>query len=102
MEPEKSHRLFSVCEQCWLDSHTKWEPESMDENGTLMMGLVGVELPEIRDFGTVETCSMCGSLTIAGIYEMMPEGDVYFSGDIGQSEYSFEFSLGTDDENEDK
>lgn len=69
---------FPVCESCWMSSHAKWEPESMDINGRILMRLKGVEVPQKINNGTVEVCSMCGVVTIAGIYEMKLTSEVYF------------------------
>lgn len=69
---------FPVCESCWMDNHAKWEPESMDTSGRILMRLKGVDVPEKINNGTVEVCAMCGSVTIAGIYELKLSNEVYF------------------------
>jgi hypothetical protein len=59
-----------ICEDCWLQSHTKWEPHSVNEDGNVLMKLVGVDVPEKINTGSVEVCRECGDLTISGIYEV--------------------------------
>jgi hypothetical protein len=83
---------LAMCEMCWLEDHARWEPESMDENGSILMQLVGVDSPEIVKIGTVETCCMCGAITIAGIYSMMNPKEVYFlENDKSSSNFEFDF-----------
>lgn len=60
----------AICEVCWLIDHTDWEPESMDERGNIVMRLTGVEIPTRVNIEAVEVCEDCGSITVAGIYEM--------------------------------
>lgn len=70
---------FPVCEACWMESHAKWEPESMDKTGRILMRLKGVEVPQKINNGTVEVCAMCGAVTVAGIYELKLTSEVYFT-----------------------
>lgn len=64
-----------VCEVCWVKMYSKWEPESVNEEGTVLFKLLEVLVPEKINNGTVEMCEDCGSLTVAGIYEMRPTDD---------------------------
>jgi hypothetical protein len=82
---------MAICEMCWLDEHARWEPESMNESGIILMKLVGVDSPEIVNHGCVEICCMCGTVTIAGIYSLMDPGTVYFFDE--DSSKNFEFNL---------
>lgn len=59
-----------VCERCWLSSHTTWEPESMDQEGNILMKLKDVEVPEKINTKVPEVCSDCGEITVSGIYDM--------------------------------
>jgi formylmethanofuran dehydrogenase subunit E len=59
-----------VCEKCWLDSHTKWEPESIDREGNILMKLVNVKVPEKLNTKKAEICSECGEITVSGIYDI--------------------------------
>ena len=59
----------AICEDCWLSEHVRWEPESMDSDGNILMRLAGVEVPEKKNDGVVEVCGLCGGITVAGIYE---------------------------------
>jgi len=79
-----------VCESCWIENHAKWEPESMDINGRILMRLKGVEVPSKVNNGSVEVCSMCGSVTIAGIYEMKLTSEAYF---LDQQSPDFEVNI---------
>jgi hypothetical protein len=88
---------FPVCESCWMGEHAKWEPESMDKNGRIIMRLKGVEVPSKINNGSVEVCAMCGSVTIAGIYELTLTSEVYFS---DQQNPDFEVNINTDDDDE--
>lgn len=82
---------MAVCESCWLQDHSKWEPQSINEEGNIVMRLVGVDTPEVACIGDVEVCCMCGSITIAGIYEMKDPTKVYFIGDESFKEFEVEF-----------
>ena len=59
---------LAICEACWLVEKTRWEPESMDENGRILMKLTGVGMPQMISQESVEVCCMCGELTVVGIY----------------------------------
>jgi hypothetical protein len=85
-----------VCEACWLESHTKWEPESVDEKGKILMRLKGVDVPEKVNNGNVEVCVMCGGITIAGIFELKLSNEVYYLD--GSYEESFEVPLESTEE----
>lgn len=80
---------MAVCESCWLLDHARWEPESMDNTGNILMKLVGVDVPEKVNTGEVEVCCMCGGLTICGIYEFKDPEKVYFT-DENKNEYELE------------
>jgi hypothetical protein len=69
---------MAVCESCYLETHTKWEPESMDAKGKILMRLTGVDVPEKVNNGNVEVCVVCGGLTVAGIFELKLTSEVYF------------------------
>ena len=98
MAAKPSLRLLALCELCWLEDHTNWEPESMDESGHILMKLVGVDTPEVTNFGVVDICCMCGSITICGIYQMMDPNKVYFLDENEESLERFEFDIGILDE----
>jgi hypothetical protein len=94
----------AICEVCWLIDHTDWEPESMDSRGNIIMRLTGVEMPNKVDIEAVEVCEDCGSITVAGIYEMrtlstVEDEDEIFTRDQATS---FTFSIGeSNDDNDD-
>lgn len=70
---------LAVCEVCWLLEHTRWEPESIDEKGSVLMRLMGVDVPHKINNEEVDVCCMCGSITVSGIYEFKDPTKVYFS-----------------------
>lgn len=86
---------MAVCEACWMDTHAKWEPESMDINNKILMKLKGIEVPQKINNGAVEICVMCGSITIAGIYELKLTSEVYFYNNKDQM--GFEINIEEDE-----
>lgn len=82
---------MALCELCWLEDHANWEPQSVDEEGKIMMRLVGVDIPEITKTGNVDVCCMCGSITIAGIYELKDPQKVYFIEDVSYKDFEYNF-----------
>lgn len=58
-----------VCEACWIKDHVSWEPESIDDNGNILMRLKSVDVPKKINTGTVESCSVCNKITVSGIFE---------------------------------
>jgi hypothetical protein len=86
----------ALCERCWLSDNTKWEPESIDMTGNILLRLVGVNTPTKLCSGNVDVCGMCGSITIAGIYDLREKDDLPFYEDsIGDS---FEINVLDDDD----
>lgn len=59
-----------ICEACWVKEKAQWEPESMDDDGNILMRLRGIPLPDVLLTATVENCVECGSLTVVGIYKL--------------------------------
>jgi hypothetical protein len=87
---------MAICESCWLEEHTKWEPESVDEKGKILMRLKGVDVPEKVNNGNVEVCVICGGITVAGIFEFKLVDDLYYTG--GMFEETVELSLDNTEE----
>lgn len=81
MSAQKILIPLPVCESCWISDHSKWEPESMDHDGNILMKLVMVDVPEKKNTSEPDTCSQCGNLTIAGIYKMSDPTVLFFSPD---------------------
>lgn len=81
----------AVCEDCWLSEHVRWEPESIDETGSILMRLSGVDVPEKKNNGSVEVCGLCGAITIAGIYEFRSI-DSLISLEDDNNEYVFDLN----------
>lgn len=97
MSAEQVKRPMAFCELCFLDDHTRWEPESMDDQGQIMMKLVSVDVPKKVNTESVETCCMCGAITVAGIFQMMNPLEVYFLED-NELETNFVMSLSEEDD----
>lgn len=89
---------MAMCESCWLVENTRWEPESMDENGRIMLRLTGVGMPQIVPSETVEVCCMCGELTVVGIYVLRDPEEVPYP--MGDKDEGFGFIVGLGDEDE--
>jgi hypothetical protein len=53
----------------------------MDQEGNILIKLVGVDVPTKRNTGAADICSRCGELTIAGIYEMSDPTSLLFAKD---------------------
>lgn len=79
MSAEKILSPLPVCESCWINENSKWEPESMDQEGNVLMKLVNIKVPDKRNTGEPDTCSRCGGVTVAGIYEMSDPSVLFFS-----------------------
>lgn len=88
---------MAICEVCYLTDHARWEPESMDELGHVLMALSGVDVPVKINTNAVETCCYCGSITVAGIFEMVHSSDILFD-EEDDPESNFEMSIGDGDE----
>jgi hypothetical protein len=84
-----------ICEACWMENHARWEPESMDKTGRIIMRLKGVDVPNKINNGSVEVCAMCGAVTIAGIFEMKLTSEVYF---LNQQSPDFELNINPEDD----
>ena len=97
MEDSSMISPMALCELCWMEEHSKWEPQSVNEDGNILVKLVGVDMPEIVNTGSVEVCCMCGSVTIAGIYELKNQEEVYFTDDEFSKDFEFNF-YSTEDE----
>lgn len=74
-----------ICETCWLIDHTRWEPESMNEEGLILMRLAGVDVPTKVNTDAVEICALCGGITVAGIYEKVDPAAVGYLRDDEES-----------------
>jgi hypothetical protein len=79
MSPQNLETL-PICEKCWLDENTVWEPEGVDEDGNIVSRLARIGLPEDLQPGKVHICCMCADLTIVGLFvERDPESVPYVS-----------------------
>lgn len=89
---------MAICESCWLVENTRWEPESMDEKGRIMLRLTGVGMPEMVGAESVEVCCMCGELTVVGIYVLRDPDIVPFPDNSKEERFGFLVGLNEDDE----
>ena len=64
--------------------------------GNILLRLVGVNTPTKLCSGNVDVCGMCGSITIAGIYDLREKDDLPFYED--SIEDSFEINVLDDDD----
>lgn len=53
----------------------------MNAEGQIIMRLTGVDVPEKVNTESVEVCALCGSITVAGIYDMYDPAAVDFVSD---------------------
>ena len=51
----------------------------MDQEGNILMKLVDIKVPTKKNTGDPDTCSRCGGVTVAGIYEMSDPSVLFFS-----------------------
>lgn len=84
-----------LCEFCWLVDHTIWEPESVGEDGKVLMRMTGVDVPEKINTDSVEICGLCGAITVAGIYEFKDPSTVNYLSDGDDNEFSLELDDAT-------
>lgn len=50
----------------------------MDGDGNILMKLKDVQIPLTFNLGSVEVCSECGKITVAGIYDIPPRSKFSF------------------------
>lgn len=64
----------------------------MDDRGNIKMALAGVDIPDKINTGSVETCSKCEKITIAGIYEFKSPEIIFTATDSydGDNDYQYE------------
>jgi len=65
--------LVPICERCWIDENSVWEPDSVDERGNIITRLVSVNVPIQLSPGAVNECITCGRVTVVGIYVPIDE-----------------------------
>lgn len=65
---EKIKSIYPQCEVCWIEENSKWEPDSVSDDGKLIARLTGIALPMNPEVGSVNICCTCGNMTVVGIY----------------------------------
>jgi hypothetical protein len=68
--PAGNQRLYRlpICEACWITERSRWEIESIDENGRVRSRLVDIDIPMDVELGTINICCLCGDITIVGLH----------------------------------
>ena len=69
--------LVPLCERCWIEENSVWEPDSVDEKGNIITRLISVQVPIQLSPGAVNECFTCGRVTVVGIYVSLDEIDGY-------------------------
>lgn len=69
--------LVPMCERCWIDENSVWEPDSVDERGNIITRLVSVNVPIQLSPGAVSECYRCGRVTVVGIYVPLDQVEEY-------------------------
>jgi hypothetical protein len=71
-------KVVSQCERCYIKDNSKWEPESVGEDGSLVSKLIAVAMPVTLETGKIYVCADCGEITVVGIFVEMEEEDINF------------------------
>lgn len=66
------------CERCYIAANSKWEPDSVGDDGSLVSKLTAIAIPDELLPGQISICATCGEITIVGIYVEMDEDDVQY------------------------
>lgn len=74
----------------------------MNSSGQILMRLTGVDVPEKVNTDSVEVCALCGSITVAGIYDMCDPAAVDYVKDEDDVESSAQFLLNMADIEDDE
>ena len=69
--------LVPICERCWIDENSVWEPDSVDERGNIITRLISVNVPIQLSPGAVSEGTACGRVTVVGIYVPIDQIDEY-------------------------
>ncbi len=85
-----SSRNMPQCEVCFIEENSKWEPESVGDDGSLVSKLVAIAVPDDLETGLVNICATCGDITIVGIYSEIDEDDIKFDREpLNTTRYDF-------------
>lgn len=70
----------------------------MDDSGSILMRLVGIDVPHKINNGEVDVCCTCGEITISGIYEFKDPSEVFFADEEDEDENNkYELDLNDSD-----
>jgi hypothetical protein len=75
------NKTYPQCEVCYIAENSKWEPESVGDDGSLVSKLIAVAVPLKLSPGSINVCCDCGEITIAGIYVEKDEDAVQYDSD---------------------
>ena len=85
-----SSRNMPQCEVCFIEENSKWEADSVGDDGSLVSKLVAIAVPQELETGLVNICATCGDITIVGIYSEIDENDIKFDrGPLNTTRYDF-------------
>ncbi len=65
--------LVPICEKCWIEDRSVWEPESVDQSGNIRSSLISVTVPMKLVPGIVNECFLCDKVTVVGLYVSIDE-----------------------------
>jgi hypothetical protein len=83
----RKDNAYPQCEVCYIAENSKWEPESVGDDGSLVSKLIAIAVPLRLSPGSVHACCTCGELTIAGIFTEKNEDEIsYDSGPLEEEE----------------
>lgn len=68
LSPDTRLYRLPICESCWIVERSRWELESIDENGVVRSRLVDIDVPMDVTPGQVNICCLCGNITIVGLH----------------------------------
>lgn len=74
----KVEKTYPQCEVCYISENSRWEAESVGNDGSLVSKLVAVAVPLNLSPGSINVCCTCGEITIAGIYIEKDENQVQY------------------------
>lgn len=73
-----SIRVVPQCERCYIKENSRWEADSVGEDGSLISKLIGILTPLALAPGNIYTCASCGEITIIGLFVEMEEDKIAY------------------------
>jgi hypothetical protein len=75
---DNEDNAYPCCERCWIADNSRWEPDSVSEDGKIITKLTAVAVPTFLQLGNVNVCATCGEITVVGIYRELDEDEVQY------------------------